>query len=170
MKSKPRSFALTDEGFQALRSLEKHLPFLKRGKLVSLALQNMERDSFGLHPIKPVKLTHPDPEFLKFLDHGIWQLIELTRQLRDLLAQTENLDCGHLVMSCYTDALEELQAQRRRLENLAPLMVKITSADLQEIRKFLDISRAIESDPNSDPKVLSAYRIASRILEPLVKP
>jgi hypothetical protein len=73
-------------------------------------------------------------------------------------------------MSCYTDGLEELEVLRRGLKNPAPVMNKFTSADLQQIRQFLEIARAIQSDPKSDPKLLGVYRIASRILEPLVKP
>ena len=170
MKRNPRHFSLTENGYDALHSLEKHFPFLGRGELVSLAIQIMERLRFGRQPFQPVMLTHPNAEFLKFLDHRIWQLIELTRQLRDLLAESKNLDCAPLVMSCYTEGLEELEVLRRGLKNLAPVMNKITSADLQQIRQFLEISRAIQSDPKSDPKLLSVYRIASQILEALVKP
>jgi len=170
MKKKPRHFALTEDGYDALHSLEKNLPFLKRGQLVSLAIQIMERLRLGGQPFQPVMLTHPNAEFLKFLDHRIWQLIELTRQLRDLLAESKNLDCAPLVMSCYTEGLEELEVLRRGLKNLAPVMNKITSADLQQIRQFLEIARAIQSDSKSDSKILGVYRIASRILEPLVKP
>ena len=51
MKSNSRSLALSDEGYEALRSLEKNLPFLKRGKLVSLALVNIQRVFWGEEPI-----------------------------------------------------------------------------------------------------------------------
>jgi hypothetical protein len=172
MKSKPRSFALTDEGYEALRCLEKHLPFLKRkrGKLVSLALQNMKQHVWGKEPIKPVQLRHPDPAFLKFLDNGIWQLIELTRELREHLAQSENLDCAPEMMSCYIDALENLKILRQGLEDLAPIMKNITSKDVHQVKKFIEIARAIQSDKNSDPELLDVYRVASRILEPLVRP
>jgi hypothetical protein len=53
MKTKPRHFALTENGYDALDSLEKHLPFFKRGKLVSLAIQIMELDRWGGQPITP---------------------------------------------------------------------------------------------------------------------
>ena len=61
VKRKPRHFSLTENAYDALHALEKHMPFLKRGELISLALANMEPACRGGQPIKPVKLP-PDME------------------------------------------------------------------------------------------------------------
>lgn len=166
MIRKPRSFSLTKDGFRALSSCEKCYPHLKRGKLVSIALENMARSTFDE---LPARFLRHEPECLQQVDKRISTLIEFNRKTRETLI---NLKFGsekpNSQISETLDRIdmetEELQILHAQLGKLSPLIGKLTAKDVRALENFLDIAKNHQSDPQAS----SAYEIAARLLKPLL--
>jgi len=166
MKRKPRSFALTDSGFDSLHFCEKSYPHLDRGQIVSLALKNMVKQNWINHP---VKFQMPDPSCLNKIDKRISELIDFNKLTRETLMSTPS---GTEKWSSEIDQaidridheIEELENLRLRLTKLHPLLGKLTNNDARNIKEFLEIAKTLKMNPQS----AAIFQTVIDLLEPLI--
>lgn len=168
-KRKPRSFSLTDEGFDALLSCEKSFHYLRRGQLVSLALENMARQ---VEASRRSRFRAPDEaewiQIQKALD-DIGAFLSDAAATLDAIPASGDSKLEQEIKERIHFSNEELDRLRARVARLAPIAGYLTTKDNDDLIRFLEIAKQTNPGKEYQPKeILAAFAIAVRLLEPIV--
>jgi hypothetical protein len=164
MKRKPRSFSLTESGFEALRTCERSYPHLRRGELVSIALDNMARQ---IEASRGAEFRLPDPEEwdrisrtvseIEIFHHEIMTALDSPPPSSDLGGENE-------LKGKIEFEVEELGRLRERVSKLAPLTDGLSARDHENLKRFVETAKG----PQLDKATAQAFRTASKIIKTIL--
>lgn len=160
MIRKPRSFSLTESGFKALHACERSYRHLKRGQLVSIALDNMARQ---IEASRRAQFRLPDLNEWKLISRMISELEAFHREiLTDIDSQplSTELDCVEIIKSKILFEVSELKRMRAKVSNLTPLATELSSKDHENLERFMEIAK----EHQTDKATAEAFGIAIKLL------
>jgi len=164
MIRKPRSFSLTESGFKALRSCQKSYPHLGRGKLVSVALENMDRQ---VEASRRAQFRLPDTEEWNRISQILAE-IEIFHEDISAALDFPPLSCDPSESKEIKEKIlfeaDELSRLRARVCKLTPLAGDLRSQDRENLENFIEIAKR----KHCDKATAAAFGIAIKLLEPLL--
>ncbi len=146
MIREPRSFSLTEAGFRALNSCEKCYPHLKRGQLVSIALENMARQ---IEASRRAQFRLPDLNEWKQIYKTLSEIEAFHHEtMADFNCSPLSIDPNgeEKVKEKILFEVEELSRLRARVSKLAPLSAELSSKEHESLRVFMEIAQENQSD------------------------